>query len=340
MFRLTLLLPGLLGSFTGLPEDEKPKFTALETLLARAGIRKIPQRSFYAGLCELFELARPAGGDLPLAPLGRLIDGAERPHGYWMRADPVHLAAGRDGVRLVDASSLAMTQHDAIIFAATLEGLFKEYGWKLEVPQPERWYVRLPEKPAITTVEVDFVSGRNIQTCLPAGPDSSQWLRITNEIQMSLHACEMNREREARGDLPVNGLWFWGAGCLPDILPRTWSRLYSDDPVAQGLAMLSGTEFRELGDGFNDVAGDFKGGGDVLVACLTALSGSNNQDINTWLDRLGKLEQAWFEPLLTAVDEKRLDELVLVTDGYRFTVNKYAFLRFWRRRRSVIDYAG
>lgn len=339
MFKLTLLLPGLLGSFTGLPEDEKPKFTALETLLAGARIRKKPRRSFYTSLCELFKLVRPEGGDLPLAPLGRLIDGAERPDGYWMRADPVHLAAGRDGVRLVDTSSLAMTQHDAIIFAATLEGLFKEYGWRLEVPQPERWYIRLPEKPAVTTVEIDFASGRNIQACLPAGSDSSKWLRIANEIQMSLHACEMNREREMHGDLPVNGLWFWGTGLLPDILPRTWSRLYSDDPVAHGLAMLSGTEFREIPDTFKDVAGDFQGGGDVLVASLI-LSGSKNTDINIWLNTLEQLEQAWFQPISAAMDGKLLDELVLVTDGYEFTVNKYAFLRFWRRRRSVIDYAG
>ena len=340
MFRLTLLLPGLLGSFTGLPVDEKPKFPAVESLLARAGIRRTPHRSFYRCLCELSGLSGPDSSDLPLAALSRLVDGAERPEGIWMRADPVHLAAGRDGIRLVDSSSLSMTQHDAIIIAATLEGLFKEYQWRLEVPLPERWYVRLPQHPAITTWEIDSVSGRNIRPYLPAGPDSSGWLRLTNEIQMLLHDCEMNSEREQRGILPINSLWFWGIGELPEILPRTWTRLYSNDPVAQGLAMLSGTEFAQLPSGFSEVANNGDSGGNVLVACKDALSSSKKQDINIWLDSLEQMEQHWFGPILDAIRQKSLHELVIITDGHEFTINRYSFLRIWRRQKSIIDHAG
>ena len=256
-----------------------------------------------------------------------------------MRADPVHLMAGRDGVHLVDSSSLSLTQHDAIIFAAILEGLFNEYNWKLEVPLPERWYVRLTQKPAITTKEVDSVTGKDIQRYLPAGPDSKEWLRLFNEIQMLLHGCEINREREQRGELAINSLWFWGIGELPDILPRKWGRIYSNDPVAQGLAMLSGTEFMELPDDFNEVVASCDNGGDVLAACATVLSGSKYQDINVWLGSLEQVEQLWFKPLLEAISQKLLGKLVVITDGYEFTVNRYSFLRFWRRRKSVIDYA-
>lgn len=340
MFRLTLLLPGLLGSFTGLPDDEKPKFPAVEALLARAGIRRIPRRSFYRDLCALLALEKPHGADLPAAPLARLIDGAETPNGIWMRADPVHLAVGRDSVRLIDSAALSMTQHDAIIFAAALEGLFNDYNWKLEVPLPERWYVRLPQKPAITTSEIDSVTGKDIQAFLPEGADGNEWLRLTNEIQMLLHNCEMNREREQRGDLAVNSLWFWGIGALPEILPRKWSRIYSDDPVAQGLAMLSSTEFMELPDNFKEVTAASSAGGDVLIASVTALSGSRNQDINAWLGSVEQVEQYLFQPLLGAIRDKMLDELVVMTDGWKFTVNRYSFLRFWRRRKSIIDYTG
>ena len=338
MSRLTLLLPGLLGSFTGMPDEEKPGFPAIESLLARAGRQQISRRSFYSDLCDLCALDKPAGGDLPVAPLGRLIDGAEHPDGIWMRADPVHLAVGRDSVRLHDSASLSMTQHDAIIFAAALEGLFKEYNWKLEVPLPERWYVRLPHKPAITTHEIDYVTGKDIQSFLPSGPESNQWLRLTNEVQMLLHACDINQEREQRGAPAINSLWFWGIGALPGILPRKWTRIYSNDPAAQGLAMLSGTEFLQLPEQFNAAENGFESGDDVLLACATALTGTRHQDINKWLESLEQLEQNWFEPIAVAVNRKLLDELIVISDGYEFIINRYSPLRFWRRRRSVIDY--
>ena len=339
MFRLTLLLPGLLGSITGLPGDEKPKYPAIEMLLTRAGIRRTPRCSFYRDLCRLMALDKAAGADLPVAPLARLIDGAEHPDGVWMRADPVHLAAGRNGVRLTDASSLGLSQHDAINFAATLESLFNENDWKLEVPLPYRWYVRLPRNPAITTSEIDSVTGKDIQPYLPAGADSNEWLRLMNEVQMLLHGCEMNREREQRGALAINSLWFWGIGVLPEILPRQWSRIYSDDPVAQGLAMLSGTEFMELPDDLSELSTGFEDGGDVLLACASALSGSKYQDMNVWLAALERTEQHWFQPILDAIQLKSIDEVTLITGGYEFTVNRYSFLRFWRRQKSIIDYA-
>jgi len=340
MFSLTLLLPGLLGSFTGLPRDEKPEFTAIEMFLARAGIRRIPACSFYRDLCRLMALDKPAGTDLPVASLARLIDGYEHPDGVWMRADPVHLAAGRDGVRLIDASSLGLSQTDAVIYAATLERLFHENNWKLEVPLPERWYVRLPRKPAITTSEIDIVTGKDIQPYLPVGADSNEWLRLMNEIQMLLHGCEMNREREQRGAQSINGLWFWGIGELPEILPRQWTRIYSNDPVAQGLAMLSSTEFKELPDDFSEVSTGTDEGGDVLVACAAALSGSKYQDINQWLKSLEQFELNWFQPILGAVRSKLLDEVTLISGGYEFSINRHSFLRFWRKYKSVIDYAG
>ena len=49
---------------------------------------------------------------------------------------------------------------------------------------------------------------------LPAGNEGSVWRRRMNEAQMVLHAHPGNEAREARGELPVNSVWFWGAGEL------------------------------------------------------------------------------------------------------------------------------
>jgi hypothetical protein len=338
MVHLTLLIPGLSGAHAGITGAETPRFPALETLLAKAAARRMANVSYYHGLCALFDLDKPAGGDLPIAPLSRLVDGLERPEGVWMRADPVHLAAGRDGVRLTDASALNLTQHDAIILAASLEEFFRDQHWKLEVPLPHRWYVRLPGPPAIATTEIDRVVGQDIRPWLPEGPERQSWLRVCNEIQMLLHACDVNRERARRGDLPVNGLWFWGIGALPEILPRRWTRIYSDDPAAQGLAMLSGTRFSELPETITVDETGVTAAGNVLVATAAQLAGSNNQDFSRWRESLMKLERRWFEPLLQAAQDGRLGELQIMTDGYRFIIRRRSFLKFWRRPKSVVDY--
>ena len=337
MYNLTLLIPGLLGTASDIPSEEQPRFPAIETLLARAVVRRFPVVSFYRSLGELFDLVKPAAGDLPIAPISRLIDGLERPEGIWMRADPVHLTVGRTGLNLNDATALALTQHDAIILAAALEEFFKEHDWKLEVPVAGRWYVRLPKLPAITTTELDSVIGRDVRPWLPAGPDRNDWQSLSNEVQMILHASEMNRERERRGELPVNSLWFWGIGTLPEILPRNWTTVYSDDPVAQGLAMLSGTRFVELPENLQaDIAGFATG--NVLVATNTHLPESIKQDLNLWETSMWQLEQRWFEPVLTALRAGSLEEIKFITDGHLFTVHRNSLLKFWRLRRSVTDF--
>jgi len=340
MSSLTLLMPGLLGSYADIPRMEQPPFPALGTLVAKAARRKFPAVSFYRILCELFDLEQPVGGDLPIAPLSRLIDGLETPAGVWMRADPVHLAAGQTGLHLADASALVLSQHDAIILAAALEDFFKEHGWVLEVPLPDRWYIRLPRLPAVTTTELDRVVGRDIQPWLPAGEDQQDWRRLCNEIQILLHACDVNHARERRGELPVNSLWFWGIGVLPEILQRKWTRVYSDDPAAQGLAMLSGARFEAIPESLLAGAGGFDATGDILVASATPPAGAIEHDFDNWLEAMRELDQRWFVPLLQALRDGALAQVQIITDGHEFTLRRHSLLKFWRLRESIVDYLG
>ena len=154
---------------------------------------------------------------------------------------------------------------------------------------------------------------------------------------MILHASEMNQERERRGELPVNSLWFWGIGTLPEILPRNWSTVYSDDPVAQGLAMLSGTRFVELPESLQADIAELTTG-NVLVATNTYLPVSVKQDLNLWENSMWQLEQRWFEPILAALRAGALEELKIITDGHLFTVHRSSLLKFWRLRRPVTDF--
>ena len=68
---------------------------------------------------------------------------------------------------------------------------------------------------------------------LPTGKDGKQWHTVLNEMQILLHTAQVNIERERRGDLPINSLWFWGSGRLPQEIQRVdWARVHSEEPAS------------------------------------------------------------------------------------------------------------
>ena len=337
MDTITFLLPGLLGTYPGVAAADRPALPGIEKILSRGNTSHFQGRSYYEDLWEHFNLDKSETQDLPVAPVTRLVDGVDPPEGIWVRADPVHLAAGRSGLVMSPPSKLQLTQHDAIILAATLEDLFTERGWSLEVPITNRWYLKLPELPAIRTTEIDYVVGKEIQPYMPEGTDRNKWLSLMNEVQMLLHDCEINLQREGRGELPVNSLWFWGIGVMPDIIQRQWSVIYTDDPVARGMAMLSGTRCPELPGDISVMIGDPGVRGDVLIASTRLLSFTPD-DLEGWLAAITDLERAWFTPACDAAAAGQLKSVTIDTGDYQVLFDRRSSRRFWRFRKSVVNY--
>ena len=337
MESITFLLPGLLGSFPGLPKKERPVYPGIERIISRGSSHHFQGRSYYEDLCEHFNIEKSDTRDLPIAPLTRLVDGVDRPEGVWVRADPVYLAAGRSGLVLFPPAKLSLTQHDAVVLAATLEEVFREKGWALEVPFTNRWYLRLPHVPAIRTTEIDYVVGREIRHFMPEGQDKDEWITLLNEVQMVLHECDLNLEREKRGLYPVNSLWFWGAGELPAIITRQWSVVYTDDPVARGLAMLSATKCPDLPGDIGILINDQEIRGDVLVAS-TRLMAYTGDDLEEWLQVISELDNTWFQPVLSAISQGRLHALTIDTGEFQIVFDRRSLHKFWRRHRSVVNF--
>ena len=69
---------------------------------------------------------------------------------------------------------------------------------------------------------------------MPSGGDAARYRQRLSEIEMALHDHEANLERAARGAFPVNSLWLWGGGRLPDIEPVPLPPLFCNDPLLIG----------------------------------------------------------------------------------------------------------
>lgn len=334
---LTLVVPGLLpGWLSGAARGQVtiPRLPALETLLARGDRLDRPPCGYHARLFALFGMSVESVA-LPIAPLTRMADCGVMDKGAWLRADPVFLQA--DGARLVLAADrLRIARDEAEAFEAELREVLAPEGLALETPNPQRWYLRLPQLPDVRMHAPAAALGRDIHDYLPGGPEGKRWRRMFNALQMVLHASQVNARREARGDVPVNSLWFWGAGVLPPAPARApYVQAWTDEALAVGLARLAGlpvaAPVADLDAWLNAAISP----GDHVVILEDAARPVDDGDAEAWLKVMAKLEMQWFMPLLAALRRGDLQALRLYFDDGAVAVSARCLRRLWRRRRPL-----
>ena len=340
MHSLTLFIPGLLTPSRDLAEQDIPRVPALEKLLACAGREQLIPFSFSDALCMLFKLGRHADKDFPIAAITRLVDDEHSSAGIWMRADPVHLVADRKGLILMDESTFTLDQHDALVLAADVKDVLAERGMILEAPTTNRWYVTMDDMPAIKTIPVHEVAGRDIHYYMPSGKDQQAWAQLLNEIQMTLHNSPVNTERERRGEHVVNSLWFWGCGELPVLLKCPWSRVFTDEEIAKGFSILANIPGAELPETIDDALDLSEDEDDVLAVLSFGLRHSQYHGLKGWQDFITYLEEFWFADILDCIKSKEIEELTVLTEYQQFSIHKSSFYKFWKRPKPVSVYAS
>ena len=291
---------------------------SLGALLAR-GAPVTAEASLSGLCCQALGVARQQ--DWPVAPLTARADGLAPEDGYWLRLDPAHLEVGMGGLMLRPAAELALAPDEAQLLAASLGDL----GLDLRAPVPTRWYLRLPEPPALTTRPLDQVAGEYLSGHLPGGRDASRLMARVNEAQMLLHDHPVNLAREARGLPPVNGLWLWGGGWVPDPL-RPDVTLAADNPEVRALAAGAGATPASVPPRLVDFVGHSRSRGLAVLAPEAADGGLSGH--------FARLEGDWFKPLLRRLQSgqmRRLDLHLLARPGLSVALDSQGAWRLWRR---------
>lgn len=214
---------------------------AFERLLA-VGRREFLTTTIDEMLCSAAGLVRQQ--DWPLASLAALADGFSLPTEYVFFAQPVHLQLQRDSFTIAGPEALPLQKTEAHALLALLNQHFAEQGLTFvqSLHCAHCWYLQVQTPPNIQTTPVNVAMGRDIRNLLPQGRDAAFWNAFLNEVQMLLFEHPLNQAREARGELPVSGVWVYGGGVLPSKATGVLPMLFAEDVVARGLARLQAGE--------------------------------------------------------------------------------------------------
>jgi hypothetical protein len=219
-----------------------------------------------------------------------------------------------NGARLLGLGErLGLGREDADALLPALRPLFGDSGFALDAPSPVRWYLRLPREAKLPAFSApDAALGEDLFDHQPDGPEARRWRALQNEVQIVLHNHPWNARRAERGLVPVNALWLWGGGVLPDRVACAFEQVRSEDELLRALASCADASVAPA-------AAMFKPEADRTLI-----------DLRRQRD-LAALQRDWLRPALDALRDGSLQSLELdAADGLRLRLTRGQRWRFWR----------
>lgn len=257
----------------------------------------------------------------PAAAVARMRDTGDAAGACWLRTDPAYVRAEINGARLLahgEALGLDRAQADALL--RPLRPLFGDAGFMLDAPHRSRWYLRLPAGTTLPRfTSPDEALGADLFDHLPGdsgtSADGRRWRALLSEAQVVLHNHPVNADRAQRGLAPVNSVWFWGAGSVPDRVEASIDAVHGADDAIDAFAHAAGVERAALPAQWDD----------AMARRRVALDLRRERDI-------ASLHERWLAPVARALEERRIAEArVLFEDGVEYRLAALQRWRIWRR---------
>lgn len=200
--QITAYLPGLMDFFQ---QSTNVKVQAYCKQLVRTRQEAIVANKSL-DLCTL--LAGNIKDNRPWAQVSAKVDGL--PEAHWLRVDPVCLQVDLVHVYQLGSTDLLLNADEIHQVVLLLKPLLDSYQLELQIPHPERWYLRGNDLPVVDMQNPETLLGMSITDFLPR--DTEFWAKLFTEIQMLLHNSEINQSRQRLGLATIDALWFWGQG--------------------------------------------------------------------------------------------------------------------------------
>lgn len=342
---ITLFIPELIWPEPGDREAlDALACPALETLLTRSRHHRRPPLSLEATLADAFGLPHGA----PYAALRLLGEtGAPLPEGGgWLCADPVHLRFQQERLILADSGSFALEEDEATLIVGELNRYFPDIG-VFHIATSQRWYLELAAKTGATLGEfgefdvppLSAIAGRRVERQLPETKQAGWLRRFLNEAQMLLHSHPANAARESTGRLPINSLWLWGAGSLPQAMEKRFDSVWSNNPLALGLGRAAGIPTHAVPADAQALLDASPADSHPLLVLEELLGPVQYEDGEAYRAALRSLETCYFAPLQKALASGCISRLnIEASTAYgalRWEATRSDQWKFWQRPQTL-----
>ena len=121
-------------------------------------------------------------------------------------------------------------------------------------------------------------------------------------------------ERERRGALPINSVWFWGGGRLPELKHTQWSHVWSGEPVSLALARLSQTLSKDVPDSAEDWLDSDNTPGQHLVVLDQGREAIEYGAVDEWHRFVATIENNWIAPLVAGLHDERMSSVSILLE--------------------------
>jgi hypothetical protein len=244
----------------------------------------------------------------------------------------IHLKADMHNALVIPLENDSVNQDDSSLILEDLQTFFKE-DCDLKPLDNGLWLMRLKHcEPSDCYPHYLSVIGRKANQFIEQSKQALPWYKLMNEMQMFMHQHPVNQNRLTTGLLPINSLWFWGAGEMPklDDNKTTW---FCDNEELMRFAESSNIRRLPL-----DQLTQMKNGKNSVVIDLTlleALKSSSGDDLQA---KLESLEKDVFKPAMTFVRASRSSLQLRAAHHFDLTMTPFSKYKVWRSSKNLVSF--
>ena len=330
MTQLNLVIPGLCGPLPDIDRLNSESIQSLLKHLSRSDQKILSQKSFYEVLAQLFSL--DACKPFPAAVLSLLASDQYTEQGYWFHADPVHLQADMDHAILRDSHGLDLNLEESEALITELNAHFQQDGIRFLINDKDSWFININDHEKISTTPVHDVISRNVYSFMPQGEDALYWKKVMNEVQMLLYQSQVNAQREENNKLPINGVWFWGEGDLPDKAELKEMAVYSQHAMVKGLALLNELDCHAVPDAKKFIE-QISSHEENLLVLDDLFNMTCYGDVLAWQSSFDELYEQWLSPVLNWAMKNKVKINLQPCNGVAYQMSHKNKFRFFRDKR-------
>ena len=243
---------------------------------------------------------------------------------------PVHLKPDMHNAIVLPLQDNQTNRDDILILINDLKSYFNVDCDIRSIPGGH-WLMRLKKcDPPDHYPHYLSVIGRKADPYTEQSKQRLPWYRLINEMQMYLHAHEINQNRLQAGLLMINSLWFWGAGSLPQP-SRTGVRWICDDELLKRYAGISGIE--------TDTCADLDGNDfsqDSVICDLSLLEALKMDDEVNLQALLERIEAQLFSPLLYAVRTRQCSLKLRAGSRIDYQMKPWSRFKWWKKPKNLL----